>query len=100
MPPITSPRFPAEPRTRGPGQFLELQLGRPPDPAERALHAQLLSAALEAETAPPSRAPFVSLDGTPLVYSCAVGKTDGFRLLVEPGALTRDRPSQIDYALE
>jgi hypothetical protein len=41
---------------------------------------------------------FVALDGTPLVYS-ATTSGDAFRLLVEPGALDRDVPSQIDFAL-
>jgi len=72
----------------------------PPDPegAFAAVHSLLLDAAAEEPTGTPKRRPFVALDGTPLVYS-ATTSGDAFRLLVEPGALDRDVPSQVDFAL-
>lgn len=62
------------------------------------MHDLLLAAAGEHLPGPPRRRPFVSLDGTPLVYSAStVGRS--LRLLVEPGALALDVPAQIDRAL-
>ncbi|HEY8704307.1 MAG TPA: hypothetical protein VIL98_06110 [Gaiellaceae bacterium] len=67
-------------------------------PALADVHELLLAAASEEPTGPPRRLPFVALDGTPLVYS-ATTSGDAFRLLAEPGALDRDVPSQVDFAL-
>lgn len=58
----------------------------------------LLAAAGEHLPGPPRRRPFVSLDGTPLVYSASTADRS-LRLLVEPGALALDVPQQIERAL-
>jgi hypothetical protein len=62
------------------------------------VHDLLVAAAGERLPGPPRRRPFVSLDGTPLVYSASTAGRS-LRLLAEPGALQLDVPQQVDRAL-
>jgi len=93
-----SHRWPSDPR-EAPRRFLARRLASSDDPALHAVHELLVAAATEEAAPARRRLPFVALDGTPFVYSHKTG-SGGFRLLAEPGALARDVPSQIDFALE
>jgi hypothetical protein len=80
-----------------PGSALLARFGSD-DAAVAAVHDLLLEAAGEQLPGPPRRRPFVSLDGTPLVYSASTAGRS-LRLLVEPGALALDVPAQVERAL-
>ena len=80
------------------GSALLARLG-PSDTAVTAVHDLLLEAAGEHLPGRPRRRPFVSLDGTPLVYSASTAGRS-LRLLVEPGALALDVPAQVERALD
>ncbi len=68
-------------------------------PAALAVHDRLVAAAVETPGGRPRRLPSISLDGTPLVYSCAAGAGTPLRLLVDPGGLGLDVPAQLRHAL-
>lgn len=71
-------------------------------PRLRVVQQTLLAAALTPEHGPPRRRPSLCHDGTTVVYSQEVGLDlgpPGFRMLTEPGGVTRTVPEQIDVSL-
>ena len=80
-------------------RFLRRRCGSEPDPLVADLHTRLVDGALDEPDAPVRRAATISLDGTPIVYSCSVGAEPlPLRLLVEPGGLARNTAEQVDFA--
>ena len=80
-----------------PRRFLARRVPSGLAPEQAVVHDRLVAAATERPAGEARRRPFVALDGTPLVYSAT--STGGFRMLAEPGALDRDVPAQVDFAL-
>ncbi len=80
-----------------PRRFLARRVPSGLAPEQAVVHDRLVAVATERPAGEARRRPFVALDGTPLVYSAT--STGGFRMLAEPGALDRDVPAQVDFAL-